>query len=118
MRKILLKVDVYTKLEDQAKIKGLTTDQLASQIILRKSMTCHDCGLESVDDCVQGKHIPADPTKFPCDYCLRNPEVKRRREIAKKVGKIKLIKLFVREDRDRWNECWTLNENNLPFIER
>jgi hypothetical protein len=100
LRKIPLPADVHAKLEKAAKIKGLTPDELASKIILEKS-TCHNCGLESVDDCVQEKHIPADPTKFPCIGCVRNPE--RNTQLI---------------SRDFWNECWTLDEKNLPFIER
>jgi len=99
MRKIPLNANTYTELEKQAKIKGLTPDELASKIIVRKA-TCHDCGLENADDC-PNKHLPFDVKAFPCVGCLRNPE--RNTQLISK---------------DFWNECWTIDENNVPFIER
>jgi len=96
MKRIPLSEETYAKLENSAKIRGLTPEDLAAKIILSKSVekTCHNCGLESADNCPQ-KHIPADESLEVCAHCLRNPNYK-----------------------DRWNECWTLNENNLPFVER
>ena len=106
MRKIPLKADVYTKLENTAKIKGLTPDELASKIILEKS-TCHNCGLESADDCPK-RHIPYDFNVKPCRNCLRNPQI----ILGPQMGNLKP------KQKDFWNECLTLDENNLPFIER
>jgi len=98
MKKIPLSKEAYQHLEVQAKIKGLTTDQLASEIVISK-FTCHGCGLEW-ENCPR-THEPADPTKFPCVGCVRNP--KRNTQLISK---------------DFWDECWSLDENNLPFIER
>jgi len=36
LRKIVLTANVYAKLEEKAQAKGLTPDELASQIVLKK----------------------------------------------------------------------------------
>jgi len=41
----------------------------------KPKLSCHNCGLEAVDDCeTEGKHIPATPDKPPCRFCERNRE--------------------------------------------
>ena len=116
MSEIPLQTYVHAALERKAKTEGLTPSKLASRIILRKSAekTCHSCGLEA-EDCPEN-HIPCTPDKFPCSSCLRNLEVKRRIEIEKKQGLVKLKTTY--PDIDRWDECWTLNEKGEAFIER
>jgi len=88
--KISLPNPVYDRLAERASWLGLTPDELASQIILRKSMNCHGCGLEDADK-------PDKPALDvpPCSRCSRNPKIQ-----------------------DKWNERWTLNEKNQPFIEK
>jgi hypothetical protein len=41
----------------------------------KPKLTCHDCGLEDINACSEGKHQSATPDKLPCAYCQRNPEV-------------------------------------------
>jgi hypothetical protein len=61
--------------------------------------TCHDCGLEAVDDCeVHNKHIPFDEQKIPCRFCKRNP--KPERPVT-----------------DFYSETWTLLSDGTPTIE-
>jgi len=99
-----LKADVYAKLENTAKIKGLTPEQLASQIILRKSKSCHGCGLEW-ENCPT-THEPATPDKFPCNLCSRNPVFPQQ------------MNFKGTDVKDRWSELWTLDADGKPFIER
>jgi hypothetical protein len=41
--------------------------------IEERTKTCHECGLESIDDCeTTKKHIPDDENFAPCVYCVRN----------------------------------------------
>ncbi len=65
--------------------------------------TCHGCGLEDADECPT-QHLPSLQT-FPCEKCLRNPEVMKAVESVTQV-------------KDRWNECWAIDAENKPFIER
>lgn len=55
--------------------------------------TCHECGLEDADACVQGQHIPAINGE-PCRSRVRSPRI-----------------------HDRWDERWCLDENGQPIIE-
>jgi len=59
-----------------------------------EKLNCHECGLESADDCEQGRHIPAIDALEPCSSCVRNPRMK-----------------------DLWDERWCLDENGQPMIE-
>lgn len=56
-------------------------------LMVRKKLSCHDCGAEAIDPCesylVQSSvpssvlyhaHVPAYPKALPCRICLRNPE--------------------------------------------
>ena len=52
--------------------------------------TCIGCGLEA-----DGKSGYPSVEMAPCTVCSRNPAIK-----------------------DRWNEAWTIDETNIPFIER
>lgn len=51
--------------------------------MVRKKLSCHDCGAEAFDECESGKpttlgyvvsHVPAHPTALPCRICINNPE--------------------------------------------
>jgi len=64
-KKIPLKAEVYDKLEEQAKAKGITVSQLSSKIIIEKA--------ERADD----KELPASmPTPTPEE----KPKAKRQRK--------------------------------------
>jgi hypothetical protein len=41
----------------------------------KPKLSCHDCGLEDINACLDGKHQSATPCALPCAYCERNPEV-------------------------------------------
>ena len=82
----------YEKLEYAAKQRHLTPEQLASRIVLENALrrSCIGCGLEAED---KSGHPSVETA--PCVACSRNPAIK-----------------------DRWNEAWTTDEGNIPFIER
>ena len=61
-------------------------------------LTCHNCGLEDIVACDEGKHQSVTPDKLPCAYCERNPEVNE-------------------EVLDFYSETWTLDSDKTPFIE-
>ena len=67
----------------------------------KPKLTCHDCGLEAIDECegyAKPQHTPSIPDKLPCRYCERNPEVDE-------------------EVLDFYSETWTLDSDKTPFIE-
>lgn len=65
----------------------------------RKELSCHDCGLEAVDDCESKPfvHRSSRPERTPCVYCIRNPE---------KVGWY-----------DFFHEQWTVNSEGTPIFD-
>jgi len=78
-------------------------DKIRKNAIIEHKTTplnCHDCGLESFDDCEDnGKHVPANPKRFPCVWCTRNPELDDLPRL------------------DWYNEAWVLDSKNRAFIE-
>jgi hypothetical protein len=63
--------------------------------------TCHQCGLEAIDDCVtENKHIPFDENLAPCKFCTRNPTPPKSTVVA-----------------DFYDEMWTLDTDKTPIIE-
>jgi hypothetical protein len=64
----------------------------------KQPKTCHNCGLEAIDDCDNnGQHIPSDGERAPCKFCERNLTSET---IAS----------------DFWNENWILDANgNAKF---
>jgi len=41
--------------------------------MVRKKLSCHNCGAEAIDDCETSKLCqPAYPTNLPCRICINN----------------------------------------------
>jgi len=65
----------------------------------KEPLTCHNCGLEAIDECETGQgHFPFDESALPCRYCKRNP--KPQRVVT-----------------DFYSETWTLLSDKTPTIE-
>jgi len=65
----------------------------------KEPKTCHDCGLEAIDECESGKgHIPFDEHRAPCKFCERN---------------------YGTEDimTDFYSENWTLDDKGKPMFD-
>ena len=63
--------------------------------------SCHDCGLEAIDDCeTEKRHIPYDETLPPCRFCVRNS--------AKPLRAVTT---------DFYDEMWILESDKTPIIE-
>jgi len=69
----------------------------------KEARTCHDCGLEAIDDCEgEKRHIPSDETLLPCSCCVRNPEKHRLKTLWRA---------------DFYSETWTRESDKTPVIE-
>lgn len=65
----------------------------------KQPKTCHDCGLEAIDECEGDRqHLPFDEDKAPCKYCERNL---KSENIAS----------------DFFSENWILNANQKPIFD-
>jgi hypothetical protein len=63
--------------------------------------SCHDCGVEAIDECVsENKHIPFDETLPPCVCCVRNT--------AERDANVRA---------DFYDEIWTLDVDRSPILE-
>jgi hypothetical protein len=63
--------------------------------------TCHQCGLEAIDDCVtENKHISYSENLAPCKFCVRNPNRPMWNQVS-----------------DFWDKMWTLDTDRTPIIE-
>lgn len=112
MAKKLENEKYFKKIEREANIIASETDMVGDTPTQRKvgyvnekptssifSKTCHDCGLEAIDNCeTENVHIPFDESKFPCLVCQRNSKTK-----------INFADFF--------SENWCLDENNDAIIE-
>jgi hypothetical protein len=65
----------------------------------KQPKTCHDCGLEAIDECETGQgHFPYDQNAPPCKFCERN---------------------FKTENivTDFYSENWTLASDKTPMFD-
>jgi hypothetical protein len=67
----------------------------------KEPKSCHDCGLEAIDECESEKqHIPFDENLAPCLYCVRN--------VTERDAPVRA---------DFYNEQWTLDVDRSPILE-
>ena len=70
----------------------------------KEPRNCHNCGLESLDDCESRHiHIPDDEKLAPCKFCCRSkysPRYAENRELS-----------------DFYSQMWTRDEERDPLLE-
>jgi hypothetical protein len=69
--------------------------------IKKEPKTCHDCGLEAIDECEMHEgHVPYNEILPPCVFCTRNTS---ERNIQVRT--------------DFYREQWTLDAYRSPILE-
>ena len=67
----------------------------------KEPKSCHNCGVEAIDECVgEKRHLPFDETLPPCVYCVRNA--------SKRDAPVRM---------DFYDEIWTLDTDRSPILE-